>query len=83
MNIKTAYGIITMQNERIRTLHGKRFTHKGYEYEIRYEGGFASFVSLYRRQVGKRNFKYFNGEGCYDCIGAATALDKLMKLLPN
>lgn len=83
MNVNTAYAIVGMQNARIRTLHGKRFIHKGYEYEIRYEGGFATFVSLYRREVGKRNFKYFKGDGCYDCIGAATAWEKLQKLLPN
>lgn len=82
MNINTARGIIKMQNARIKTLHGKRFTHKGYEYEVRYEGGFATFVTLYRREIGKRNFKFYKGEGCYDCIGAATAWDKLMALLP-
>ncbi len=82
MNIKTAYGIVAMQNARVRTLNGLRFTHKGYEYEIRYEGGFSLFVSLYRREIGKRNFKYYKGRGCYDCIGAATALEKLQALLP-
>ena len=82
MNIKTAYGIINMQTARIKTLHGKRFIHKGYEYEVRYEGGFAAFVALYRRELGKRNFKFYKGEGCYDCLGAATAWDKLQKLLP-
>lgn len=82
MNIKTAYGIVAMQNERIRSLNGKRFTHKGYEYEIRWEGGLTAFVSLYRREIGERNFKYFAGDGCYDCIGAATAWEKLQRLLP-
>ena len=82
MNIQTARGIINMQNARIKTLHGTRFIHGRYEYEVRYEGGFATFVSLWRRELGKRNFKYFRGEGCYDCIGAASALAKLQKLLP-
>ena len=49
MRIETARGIIALQNARIRTLNKKRFEHKGYEYEIRYEGGFAVFVSLHRR----------------------------------
>ena len=82
MRIETARGIIGLQNARIRTLNKKRFEHKGYEYEIRYEGGFAAFVSLYRREIGKRNFKYFNGTGCYECIGAADAFKKLQQLLP-
>ena len=82
MDIKTAYGIVNAQNARVRTLHGKRFKYNGYEYEVRYEGGFSLFVSLYRREIGKRNFKYYKGRGCYDCIGAATAWEKLMTLLP-
>lgn len=83
MNIRIAQAIVSGQNERIRTLNGKRFTHGRYEYEIRYEGGFACFVSLWRREIGRRNFKYFKGDGCYDCMGAATAWEKLSKLLPE
>lgn len=82
MDVRTAYSIVRGQNERIRALHGKRFVHKGYEYEVRYEGGFATMVSLYRRQVGKRNFKWFTTEGCYDCLGAATAFEKICRRLP-
>ena len=82
MDISIARVIVASQNKRISKLDGQRFIHKGYEYEIRYEGGFATFVALYRREVGRRNFKYFKGEGCYDCYGAATALEKLQKLLP-
>lgn len=82
MNINTAYGIIAGQTDRIRTLHGKRFEHKGYEYEIRYEGGFAAIVALYRRVLGRRNFKYFTCVGCYDCFGVHSAFEKLKALLP-
>lgn len=83
MNINTAHAIIDYQNSRIRTLNGKRFKYNGFEYELRYEGGFASIVSLWRREIGRRNFKYFKGAGCYDCIGAATAFNKLKERLPN
>lgn len=82
MNINTARVLIQNQNSCIRILHGKRFNYKGFEYEVRYEGGFATFVSLYRREIGKRNFKYFNGTSCADCIGTATAMEKLKQLLP-
>ena len=81
MDVATAYAIVRSQNLRIRKLHGEKFVHNGYEYRIMYEGGFATFVSLYRREVGKRNFKYYKGTGCYDCIGAAEAFEKLMRLL--
>lgn len=82
MSITTARTVIGLQNQRIKSLHGLRFKHKGYEYEVRYEGGFATFVSLYRREIGKRNFKWFNGEGCYDCWTAKQAWEKLTKKLP-
>lgn len=83
MDIRTAYAIVGLQNKRIRTLDGQRFVHKGYEYEIRYEGGFATFVSLFRREIGRRNFKWFEGAGCADCMNAEAAFKKLWKLLPG
>ena len=52
MNIATAYGIVNLQNARIKTLDGKRFIHKGFEYEIRYEGGFACFVGYTGEKSG-------------------------------
>lgn len=83
MNISFAKALVADQNARIKTLHGKRFVFNGYEYELRYEGGISSFVALFRRQVGKRNFKYFSGDGCYDCLGAATALEKVCAKIPG
>lgn len=83
MNINTAHAIIDYQNSRIRTLNGKRFKYNGFEYEIRYGGGQANFVALWRREVGKRNFKYSGGVGCYDCIGAASAFNKLKVIITN
>lgn len=83
MDIKTARAIIGIQERRIRSLNNRKFTYGGYEYEIRYEGGFAVIVSLYRREIGRRNFKYYRGIGCYDCGSADEALQRLCKLLPN
>ena len=82
MTIESARRIIADQHARIRTRNKKRFEHDGYEYEIRYEGGFTEFVSLWRRQIGKRYFTYYKGCGCWDCHGAASAMEKIQGMLP-
>lgn len=82
MDIRTAYTIIGGQMKSIKKLDKFRFTHKGFEYEIRYYGGIALIVDLYRREIGKRNFKYFKGTACYKCLGSQEALQKLEALLP-
>lgn len=81
MDINVARALVQIQDRRISKLNGLRFTHKGYEYEIRFEGGFACMVSLYRRELGRRNFKYFDGAGCWDCHTAEEAVKKLTKKL--
>ncbi len=81
MDINVARALIQIQDRRISKLDGKRFIYKGFEYEFRFEGGFACFVGVYRRQIGRRNFKYFDGEGCWDCHTAEEAVKKLTKKL--
>ena len=73
--------ILEGQHKALKKVNGTRFTSKGYEYEIRYEGGFSSFVGIYRRLVGKRNFKYFSGFGAYEYGNAAEVMSKVMELV--
>ena len=72
MTYKDACIILTAQNNSLRKVNGVRFTEGSYEYRINYEGGFAAFVSVDRRQIGKRNFKGF---GAYNCRNAEQVLD--------
>lgn len=67
MNINTAYAIVNAQDTNLRRVTGIKFVENGYEYRLTYRGGFASYVAIDRREVGKRNFKYFSGVGAYHC----------------
>ncbi len=67
MTYENAVSIIGAQERSIRKVNGTRFVYDGYEYRIEYRGGFAAYVAIDRRQVGKRNFKYFSGVGAYHC----------------
>lgn len=74
-----AKALIDMQNKEIRKLHGFRFVENGYEYRLSYCGGFYAMMEIERREVGKRNFKWFRTIGCYGCRGAEGALRKVME----
>ena len=58
-----AFDIIEMQRRDFRKLHNKKFTRGNYEYRIRYEGGFAEFFAIQRREIGAHKFKYYGGLG--------------------
>lgn len=55
MTYENAVSIIGAQERNIRKVNGTRFVYGGYEYRIEYRGGFAAYVAIDRRQVGKRN----------------------------
>ena len=74
MNIKTAYGVLAMQDGNIRKVNNLRFVHGDYEYRLKYFGGFACYVGIDRRRIGKRNFEYFGGVGAYHCFTVGSVL---------
>ena len=78
MTYENARVLLASQDRSLRKVNNTRFVHGKYEYKILYEGGFAAFVGIYRREVGKRNFKYWNGFGAYHCSSATEVLDKAM-----
>ena len=81
MTYKEAVAFLGMQDRSIRKINGVRFVYDGYEYRMRYEGGFAAFVSIERREVGKRNFKYYKGFGAYNCWNSREALKMAMDII--
>ena len=78
MTYKEAVAFLGAQDRRLRKIDKTRFTHDGYEYRLVYEGGFAPMVSIERRQIGKRNFKYFGGVGVFDCWTIEDAMSRVM-----
>lgn len=87
MNINTAYAIVNTQDRNLRRVDGIRFTDNGYEYRLTYRGGFANYVAIDRREIGKRNFKYFGGVGAYHCWNVKQVLelvrDEIRKVTKN
>ena len=79
MTYKEAVAFLGAQERRIKKIDGIRFTHEGYEYRLQYKGGFASYVAIDRRQIGKRNFKYFGGVGAYNCGSLEEVMALVMK----
>ena len=67
MTYNEAVNLLRAQDRRISKVNGVRFVDGGYEYRLSYRGGFASYVAIDRREIGKRNFKYFGGVGAYHC----------------
>ena len=78
MDIGMARVILATQNARISKLNNKRFVHKDYEYRLLYEGGFVPVITIERRQIGKRNFKYFDLVDVSRCYGQNGAMELVM-----
>lgn len=74
-----AVALLGAQEKKLKKVNGVRFVHDGYEYRVKYEGGFAAFVSIERRPVGKKNFKYFAGVGAYDCWTVGEVMERVMR----
>ncbi len=75
MNYQTAKIIVNSQNRTFKNLKDVRIKFKGYEYRVQYKGGFAAYVAIDRREVGKRNFKYFSGICAVHCLTTMQVLD--------
>ena len=81
MNIvyKDAVNLLKRQDRNIRKVNNTRFVDGGYEYRVTYRGGFASYVAIDRRKVGKRNFEYFGGIGAYNMWTVGEVMDAVMQ----
>lgn len=79
MTHETAVRLLAAQDRNLRKVNNARFIHNGYEYRIKYFGGFASYVGIDRRRVGTRNFKYFGGVGAYHCWTVGDVMKLVME----
>ena len=77
MTYSEAVAVLDMQDRKIKKIDGTRFEHDGYEYRLKYEGGFTCFVAIERRRVGKRNFKYYKGFGAFGCWTVGDVMGKV------
>jgi hypothetical protein len=77
MTYKNAVAILDMQNKNIRKINNYRFEQDGYEYRIKFEGGFAAFVAIERREVGRRKFQYYSSISAANCWN----VDEVMPLI--
>ena len=81
MDIGTARMILATQGIRISKLNKRRFFHNDFEYRLLYEGGFAPAITIERRQIGKRNFKYFDLVDVSRCYGQNGAMELVMNCI--
>lgn len=81
MTYEMAKALIGVQEKRISKINGVHFDYKGFEYRLVYEGGFTAFIRIDRRQIGRRNFKYFKGFGAYNCWNAEEVFEKVKKII--
>lgn len=81
MSLVRCRELIAYQEKSLKKVNGLRFFNCGYEYKVVWEGGITCFVSLWRREIGKRNFKYYHGFGAYKfwCVGQV--LDEIDKMI--
>ena len=79
MTYGEAVALIGAQERRISKVNNVRFVEDGYEYRLTYKGGFAAYVGIDRRAVGKRRFEYFGGVGAYNCWSVEEVMDLVMK----
>ena len=83
MDFNMAFAIIGLQNKSISKVDGVKFILGKYEYRLIYRGGFGAYVGIDRREVGKRNFKYFGGVGAYHCGTVAEVAKLVVEYINN
>ena len=81
MTFEDALCVIRNQSRNCKRFDGLRFTDNEYEYRLRYEGGFAMFFAIERREIGRRNFKYLDGFAAWDMD--RSALEDKIKVIIN
>ena len=75
MTYANAVRLLAAQDRNIRKVNGLRFCYDGFEYRLTYSGGFAPYVGIDRRKIGKRNFEYFGGVGAACCRNVDDVLE--------
>lgn len=75
MTYENAKALISAQERSLRKVNGFTFSYKGYDFRVKYFGGFAAYIGIDYRQTGKRNYKYFGGIGGYKYLSSCDALD--------
>ena len=79
MNVILAQTLVGMQEKRLSAIKNIRFTEGKYEYRADYRGGFACYIAIDRREIGKRNFKYFGGVAGYKYATAQDAMNAVVE----
>ena len=79
MTYEYAVRLLSAQDRNVRKVNNTRFVKDGYEYRVKYMGGFAAYVAIDRRRVGTRNFKYFGGVSAAHCWTVGEVMDLVMK----
>ena len=78
MNISIAKTIVAIQEKKLNAIKDVKFVCGKYEYRANYEGGFACYIAVDRREIGKRNFKYFTGIAGYKYATAQDAINAIV-----
>ena len=83
MNASIARSFISIQNNSIRKIDNTRLTDGRYEYKLTYEGGFSSFISINRREIGRKKFEYFGGIAGHKFVDCVSVLKEAIKVIKN
>ena len=67
----------------LKALNNTRIFYNGYEYRVTFSGGISCYMAIDRREIGKRNFKYFGGFGAYKYSSPNEALDRIREMIRN
>ena len=70
--------LVGKQERNLKKINGVRFVEGGYEYRLSWYGGFACYVAVDRRKVGKRKFEYFSGVSAVHCWSVGQVMDLVM-----
>ena len=81
MTYETAKILLANQDRSFRMLNNLRFTLGDYEYRLTYVGGFAAYVAIDRRKIGKRNFKYYPTVDIHRCRTGSEALEEIIETI--
>lgn len=76
---KFAYSLIHNQEKNVRKIDGLHMVYGNHEYRIRYIGGFAMYIGIDRREIGKKKYQYFSGISAVHCLGLNTAVEMVKR----
>lgn len=79
MTFDEAIKLVQYQKRVLKKVNGIVIDYKGYQYRLTYFGGFSEYIGIDRRQIGKRNYKYFSGIGAWHYRSVAGAVAACME----